>query len=68
MRVALCLKGRVGGNGRHSGDDKIIAERSFNQFRKNLLDVNKNVDVFIHSWSTDYEEYLTNCYKPKKNI
>ena len=33
-----------------------------------ILNKNENVDVFMHSWSTEAEEKLTELYNPKKKI
>jgi len=69
LRVALVLQGLVGGiKGKNclKGDDsdKVI-ELAYKHNKENILDVNENVDVFFHSWSTEHEDTLTELYEPK---
>ena len=35
---------------------------------KYIFDKNDTIDVFMHSWSTDYEKGLVDVYKPKNYI
>ena len=64
-RIALCLSGIVGGKGGPNGKGGVVDIKTiFNQYQKHILDKN-NVDVFIHSWSIDYEEILSELYNPK---
>ena len=57
-RIALCLSGIVGGKGGPNGKGGVVDIKTiFNQYQKHILDKN-NVDVFIHSWSIDYEEIV----------
>ena len=66
MRVALCLSGLAGGKndiGRDSGG----IEHSFPNFSKHILEKN-DVDVFVHSWSTQIEDKILNLLEPKKYI
>lgn len=52
MKIALCFAGQP---------------RSFRKgyefYKRNLLD--EDVDVFIHSWNTDYNQEIIDLYKPK---
>ena len=64
-RVALCLSGIVGGTKGPDGyGDLVDMKTIYNQYNKHILNKN-NVDVFIHSWSVDAEDEITNLYKPK---
>ena len=68
MKVALCLFGLVGGtigkDGKGGDVDYTIA---YEHYKKHILEKN-DVDVFIHSWSVNYEEELKVLYAPKKAI
>lgn len=67
-RIALCLSGIMGGTaGRGGSGDMVDLKTIFNQYKKHILDLN-DVDVFIHSWSTDVEDVITELYNPKKII
>jgi hypothetical protein len=67
MRIALCFYGLVGGklgkNGRGESLDPTIA---YEYYKEHIIDVNDEVDVFIHSWSADVKDKLVELYKPKK--
>ena len=68
MRVALCFFGIVGSSTDKYGIGNAIDYRIGHYFnKKHILDIN-NVDVFIHSWSTDFKEELVKTYKPKKYL
>ena len=67
-RIALCLSGIVGGTeGRGGKGDMVDIETIHNQYDKHILSKN-NVDVFIHSWSTNVEDKLTDLYNPKYKL
>lgn len=70
MKIAYCLHGCVGGlTGKNyektSGSDKVI-NVAHNLLRKNI-DIS-NVDFFLHSWDTNFQEKFIEIYKPKKII
>ena len=66
MRIALCLYGLTGSVDFGLGLGKPIDPRIGHHFhKKNIIDVNDNVDVFFHTWSVDFEEMLVELYKPK---
>jgi hypothetical protein len=68
MRVALCFFGLVGGRvtktGNGEGLDPAIA---YEYYKKHLLDINDEVDIFIHSWSYKERDKLLKLYKPIKS-
>lgn len=70
MRIALCLHGLVGStrgkNGDLLGGSNEVLELSYNHNSKYIL--NENVDVFVHSWSTELEKDITHLYAPKKYL
>jgi len=68
MKIALCLHGLVGSiQGKNQdlkgGSDKVL-EHSFYHNDRYIL--GSDVDVFIHSWSTELEKEMLEMYKPKK--
>jgi hypothetical protein len=69
MKIALCFYGLVGSVSDKNGNgvplDPSIA---YKHFKKNIFDVNDEVDVFIHSWSNDHKNILIKLYKPKSYI
>jgi len=68
MKVALCLMGIVGSATDKYGLGQDIDYRIGHHFiKKHILDKNE-VDVFIHSWSTDWKDELVEVYKPKKHL
>ena len=68
MKVALCLMGIVGAVSEKYGIGQDIDYRIGHHFiKKHILDKN-DVDVFIHSWSTDWKDGLVDVYKPKKHL
>ena len=69
MRVALCLYGLTGAVEFGKGLGKPIDPRiGHYHHTKRIIEANKNVDVFFHTWSTDFEEMLVDIYKPKGHI
>ena len=70
MKIALCLHGLVGStkgkNGDLLGGSDEVLEHSFRHNQENILGL--NVDVFIHSWSTELKEDILEKYNPKRYI
>ena len=66
MRVALCLYGLTGSVEFGLGLGKPIDPRiGHYHHNKRIIEPNENVDVFFHTWSTDFEDMLVDIYKPK---
>ncbi len=69
MKIALCLFGHIGGkkstNGSLEGDGNLL--RVFNSYKGKIIKDN-DVDIFIHSWSKDYEEEILRTYKPNDSL
>tara|TARA_B100000315_G_C14532583_1_gene566945 strand:+ start:563 stop:1486 length:924 start_codon:yes stop_codon:yes gene_type:complete len=68
MRVALCLSGLVGFKKKFGKGEAIDYKIPYECFKNNIFDEKVNVDVFMHSWSVDYESLLVDCYNPKDYI
>ncbi|MBD5771116.1 hypothetical protein [Marinomonas colpomeniae] len=67
-KIAVCFFGHVGGK---SGRDGLGGWNDPEISRNNYFDYifkGNDVDVFMHSWSTDFEELLTKLYAPKVKI
>lgn len=70
MKIALCLHGLIGStkgkNGDLLGGSEEVLKHSFRHNSNFILA--DNVDVFIHSWSTELEEDILSKYSPKSSI
>lgn len=70
MRIALCLCGVVG-NIYTNKNDRVWTQDvdyriALEYYQRRLFAVNDaRFDVFIHSWSTDYEQVIRRDYQPK---
>ena len=72
MRVALCLHGVVGhlyiNKPQRTWTEDVDYRIGLEHYRRHLFAVNDCVDVFIHSWSTDYAERITRDYQPRRQL
>jgi len=67
-KVALCLYGLVGGKiGKGSKGGSVDYMIAYEHYKKHIFDKN-NVDVFIHSWSTNFENELKEIYMPQRSL
>ena len=65
MRVALCLHGLTGTNAKYgAGASHLDPNIAYSHFKKHLLELDQDVDVFFHTWSQDKIEALVNLYNP----
>lgn len=71
MRVALCFNGLVGSTSGKSQDLIGGFEECFSisskLYKKHIIN-NNDVDIFVHSWSTDLKDTIVETYNPKKYI
>ena len=71
MKVAVCFFGLVGTTKGKSqelrGNPEECFEISSEKYLKHIIEKN-DVDVFVHSWSTDMENRILDIYKPKKHL
>ena len=76
MRIELCFHGLIGGvRGKNmevnpafsteDGGSATVLGTSYKHNKKNIINCNENIDVFVHSWSYDIENEINNLYKPK---
>ncbi len=64
MRVALCLYGVTTEESRYHQIVRKIY--SYDHWKKYFLEENPELDVFVHSWSTLFEEKIVSTFNPKK--
>ena len=75
MRSAVCFVGAIGlsggksnyfrGNATFKKNKLVDYEGISHIMKKHLIDVNDNVDTFIHCWTPDVESDMVRIYKPK---
>ena len=72
MKIAFCLHGNVGclytNKGAFKWSEDVDYRIGYSHFKKHIFDNNPQVDVFIHSWSKQYEDGINKLYKPKNSI
>ena len=70
MRAALCLSGIVGRlytqKSGYEWENDIDFRIGHYYYKKNILDVNKNVDVFIFCWKTSRHFRQSNRQKQQR--
>ena len=61
MKIALCLYGVIGSKTLKAGTDDSaeILNLGYQKYKKALLD-HYDVDVYLHTWSKDYEKEAMN--------
>lgn len=65
MKVALCLHGLVGTDDKYGKGNKLINHKvGYRHFKEHVMDVNDQVDVFIHTWSVDQKDKVVETYSP----
>lgn len=67
MKVAFCLSGIAGGLNENKEGVPVDFKIGFDHYKKHILGKN-NCDVFIHTWSVQFEKEIKKLYKPKKSI
>lgn len=69
MKIALCLKGKVGNKNKYATAEPTmdLARLGYEHFNKNLLSHN-DVDVFMHCWDKQFKDELVSLYNPKGAI
>ena len=68
MKIAFCLIGIIGAvEGKHGQGNPIDYRIGHHFHNKHIFEPNikkgDEVDVFIHSWSTDFKDELVDVYK-----
>ena len=67
LKIAYCLVGLVGYTERHGGGQPLDFHIAHKNNKRNIFGDN-DVDVFVHSWSVDFEDEIVKLYKPKEHI
>lgn len=68
VKVALCLCG-LSGNFLNYGNGPLLNNNfAYNHYRKHIIETNKNVDIFIHSWSVNSKNDLIKLYQPTDKL
>jgi hypothetical protein len=78
-RAALCIRGAVSKktsrytykDSLYTNDNEYVKYTSvYKSIKHHIIDANPeyDVDIFIHSWSTDLEENLIDLYRPKSSL
>ncbi len=72
MRSALCLSGIVGKlyteKSGYKWENDIDFRIGHHFYKKNIIDVNENVDVFVFCWDIKYENEIIDLYQPKESL
>ena len=69
MKIALCFYGLVGSSEFKHGLGKPLNPRLCAEYyKKNFLDLNEKVDIFVHSQSIEFKDQINEIYKPCKSI
>lgn len=67
MKIALCLSGVIGSSNRWSNGKELDYSIGY-EYLNNAIMKHADVDVFIHSWSSQHKKGLTELYKPVDSI
>jgi hypothetical protein len=67
MKIAILMHGLAGSSNKYGTGDQFDVSISHKHFVENILNTNPacEIDVFMHSWSTDHEKAVVELYKPK---
>ena len=67
MKIAILLHGLAGSSNKYGTGDEFDVSISHKHYVENILDVNPDceIDVFMHSWSTQHEKSVLDLYDPK---
>ena len=66
MKVALCFYGLIGSRmGKDGLGENLDPTIAYRYYKEHVIDTNEEVDVFIHSWSFEEKDRLTDLYRPK---
>lgn len=70
MRIAILMHGLAGSSNKYGTGDEFDVDISHKHYAKNIVDANPGceIDVFMHSWSTQHQESLLELYSPKSHI
>lgn len=63
MKIALCLSGFIGNINKWIDGQEIDYNYGYKYIKQAILD-GYDIDIFIHSWSTEHQKGLEELYKP----
>tara|TARA_Y100001972_G_C7619401_1_gene310595 strand:+ start:135 stop:878 length:744 start_codon:yes stop_codon:yes gene_type:complete len=68
-KIALCLSGYIGSTDKFPPNDgrKINLNEGYSYIKKNIIQ-DYDVDIFVHSWDTEYSDKILKTYNPKSYI
>ncbi len=66
MKIALCLSGLSSGT--NNKNNNVNYKIGYEYFKKNIIDENNEVDIFIHTWNNNDINDILLLYNPKKYI
>ena len=69
MRIALCYHGIAKGKNYKDGGLDVGYQKEFDLIKKNLIKHNPNCefDIFLHSWSYEFQDEIISYMKPKSH-
>jgi hypothetical protein len=67
MKVALCLSGVIGSLNRWGKGNDIDYNEGYKYLKESIIS-RADTDIFIHSWSKNYEKELCELYKPVNSL
>lgn len=70
MKIAILMHGLAGSSNKYGTGDQFDVSISHKHFVENIMNVNPDceIDIFMHSWTTDHEKTVKDLYKPKKSV
>jgi hypothetical protein len=68
MKIAVLMHGMVGNTDKYGTGKYVDPAISHKHFKKHIINVNDSVDVFMHSWSVDFENKLKELYSPVNQV
>lgn len=65
--IAILMHGLIGSTNKYGTGESVDISLSHKHFVDQIRDVNPNceIDIFAHSWSTEYQSLIENLYSPK---
>jgi hypothetical protein len=69
MKIALCYYGNLGWKIGSDNQRKVLPPSECHEsIKKNIINPNKHVDIFVHSWSTVHDAEIIKTLNPKSYL